>query len=182
MSVELEKVCKKNLNRAILLQNSIFPKENGTRDITNSVTNDIVSYFSLHKHWIVKVDGNDVGITGLYAYRDYPQDVWMAWFGIIKTEREKGYASIAFKKMLGKARKLGFKTLRLYTDDIENNVAVNFYNKMGMTSEIYNNSNDIHREIGNTLIFSISLDNKPIAKWDNKYLYLSEHDKLNNIK
>lgn len=30
MSVELEKVCKKNLNRAILLQNSIFPKENGT--------------------------------------------------------------------------------------------------------------------------------------------------------
>ena len=182
MGVTLEKVCKRNINRAISLQNTIFPLENGTRDITNSVTNDIASYYSLHKHWIIKADGKDVGIAGLYAYKDYPNDVWMAWFGIIKTERKKGYASITFKKMLEKCKKLGFATFRLYTDDVENNVAVSFYNKMGMTSEIYNNPNDVHREIGNTLIFSLSLTDKPVAKWNNQYLYLSDHDKLNNIK
>lgn len=182
MSITLERVCKKNIDRAVALQHSIFPQENGSRDIRNSVNNEIANYFSMQKHWIVKVDERDVGITGFYAYNDYPLDAWLAWFGIIKSERRKGYASAVFKKMLEKSKKKGYKTFRLYTDEVENSDAVCFYNKMGMTSEIYNNKKDVHREIGNTLIFSIGLGSNPVSKWDNKYLYLSEHDKLNNIK
>lgn len=51
-----------------------------------------------------------------------------------------------------------------------------------MTSEIYDNKSDEHFQIGNTLIFSKSLVNKKVKLWNNKNIYLNEHDKKNNNK
>jgi len=135
----------------------------------------------MQQYWLIKVDSKYVGVTGLYSYKEFPDDIWLAWFGILKPERRKGYATATFKKMLKKSKENGYQTLRLYTDKIENSDAVCFYKKMGMTSEIYVNPKDPHDEEGGTLIFSMSVQGNPVPNWDNKYLYLHERDERNNI-
>lgn len=180
MKTTLEALSEKNLEIGIQLQAEIFRMEPYKNDLINSLTGEIADYFSLQKHWLIKANGKYVGITGLYAYKEYPDDAWLAWFGVIESERRKGYASDVLKKMFDMAREKGFKSFRLYTDEIENSTAVKFYEHMGMTSEVYNNPKDKFRQVGDMLVFSISLNSKPVEKWNNKYMYLGEHDKRNN--
>lgn len=181
MNIVLEELSKNNLDIAMNLQHDIFPEEHGDIDFKNSITGNIVDYFSFQKHWIVKVDDRYVGITGIYSYGEYPEDAWLAWFGIIKSERRKGYASATLNKMFEIAKDLGYKHFRVYTDEIDNKDAVKFYTHMGLTSEVYDNPDDECRKVGNILVLSISIDSKPVSKWNNKFLHLGNHDKLNHI-
>ena len=179
--MNFELVNKENLNTAIKIQHNIFPLENGSQDLIESVYNNLPSYVSSKNYWLVKVDDKYVGICGLYAYNNNPKDVWLGWFGVLSSQRGKGYATQIFNFCMNEAKQLGFETLRLYTDEKDNAKAVKFYQKLDMISEVYNNPQDTHFEISQTLIFSKSLTNKPITLWNNKNLFLSEHDKRNNI-
>ena len=59
-------------------------------------------------------------------------------------------------------------------DDVEK-----LYEKIGMIKEVYDNPEDIHFEVGNTLIFSISLTNAETRLWNNKNLFLNSHEEKN---
>ena len=132
-------------------------------------------------YFLAKVDGKVVGITGIYSYKIYPKDAWLGWFGVIDKERRKGYATEIINFTIEKAKEMGFETIRLYTDEEDNKDAVKFYEKLGMQSEIYDNAEDKHFEISKTLIFSKSLTQKPLEKWDNKNLFIGVHDLENGI-
>lgn len=179
--MEFELISKENLDIAIKIQNEIFPLENGSEDYKESISGELSCHRFLLKYWLAKVDNRYVGICGLYAYKFAPKDAWLGWFGVLENERRKGYATEILNFSMQLAKKLGFETLRLYTDEIDNANAVKLYKKFGMTCEIYDNPKDVHYEIGKTLIFSKSLSTKPITLWNNKNLYLNDHDKKNNI-
>ena len=76
---------------------------------------------------------------------------------------------------------MGFENLRLYTDELDNAIAIKLYEKSGMTKEFYKNKKDQHYEVGKTVICSINLYGEKVALWNNKNLYLSLHDKHNGI-
>jgi len=171
-----------NLEIAIQIQHEIFPLENGSEDIKETINNSLPKHQFLQKYWLAKVGNKYVGICGLYAYKSAPKDAWLGWFGVIERERGKGYATQILKYSMSKAKELGFETLRLYTDEEDNSNAIKLYQKFGMISEVYNNAEDVHFEISKTLIFSKSLTDKPITLWNNKNLYLNAHDVKNTIK
>lgn len=100
MKTTLEALSEKNLEIGIQLQAEIFRMEPYKNDLINSLTGEIADYFSLQKHWLIKANGKYVGITGLYAYKEYLDDAWLAWFGVIESERRKGYTSDVLKKYL----------------------------------------------------------------------------------
>jgi len=175
-----EEVNNTNLDIAIKIQKEIFPLENGSDDLKTSITNNIPNYQFLQKYYLAKNENRVIGISGLYAYKAYPQDAWLRWFGVIDSERGKGYATQILKQSIQKAKEMGFETLRLYTDEEDNANAVKLYKKFGMVSEFYDNPDDKHFEIGKTLIFSISLNDKKVTPWNNKNLYLGLHDERNN--
>ena len=176
-----EEVNKDNIDIAIRIQNEIFPEESGAEDIRQSLNGGRNEIHAFKKYFLAKVDDNYVGISGIYSYIKYPNDAWLGWFGVLEGERRKGYATKIINHIMEEAKTLGFETLRLYTDEEDNKDAVKFYEKLGMISEVYDNPEDNHFEIGKTLIFSKSLSNAKVQMWDNKNLFLNAHDIENGI-
>ncbi len=179
-NIDFELVSKDNIEKAIKIQHEIFPLENGSEDLKETVNNSVPSHQSLQKYWLVKDNNRYIGISGLYAYKAYPKDAWLGWFGVLENERHKGYATKILEFTIHYARQLGFESLRLYTDEEDNTQAINLYKKFGMISEPYNNPEDVHFEISKTLIFSTSLTKNPTTLWNNKNLHLGAHDEKNN--
>ena len=177
--IEFEKLSRENLEIAVKIQNDIFPLENGSEDLKESISGEASAQYSLLKYWLAKIKEKYVGICGLYAYKDFPKDAWLGWFGVIEDERGKGYATNILNFSMAQAKQLGFETLRLYTDEQDNATAVKLYDKFGMKSEIYDNPDDVHFEISKTLIFSKSLTDQPTTLWNNKNLYLNAHEGKN---
>ena len=162
----------KNVKTAIEIQEKIFPLESAEDALRRAATNNIYSYLKSLKYWLVKKNGKYVGICGLYAYKSDPKDAWLGWFGVLESERKKGYGTQILSHIMQLAKELGYENFRLYTDEISNAKAVKLYESFGMIREIYNNSEDSHFQIGNTLIFSKNLLNKPTSLWNNKNLFL----------
>lgn len=75
---------------------------------------------------------------------------------------------------MDKAKELGFKNFRLYTDVVDNNIAANLYRKMGMIEEEY--VKEILRE--KYTIFSKSLILDRVEKWNNRMLFFEEQEKI----
>lgn len=174
-----EKISLQNVNTAISVQETIFPNESGKQDLLNEVNNDTAKHLNLMQHYIVKHKNCVIGIVGLYAYRIYPEDAWLGWFGILPKYRGNGFGEKTLMFAKTQALKLGFRNLRLYTDEIDNEIATKLYEKIGMEKEIYNNENDKCWHIGHILIYSIALKNKICNKWENKNLYLNLHEEIN---
>lgn len=124
------------------------------------------------------------GVTGIYSYNEYPEDAWLGWYGILPKLRNNGYGSIVFDKTVELAKSKGYKTFRLYSDETFID-AHKLYVKKGMIQEIYDNIDDkdpYEPEGLITYIFSMSLTDKPINKWNNKLLGLKEQGIKENIK
>jgi len=180
--MELVEINKNNIEDAIKIQNEIFPLEKCDEDLRGTIEGRVPDYYSLQKYWLAKENNKYIGITGLYAYKLYPEDAWLGWFGVLEEERRKGYATKIFKQTMRLAEEKGYKNFRLYTDEIDNANAVVFYEKMGMTREEYNNEKDIKFLVGKLLIFSKSINGKKLTPWNSKYIFLLEHEELNNLK
>ena len=177
--MEFEALTTENLDIAIKIQHDIFPLENGSEDIKETISGKLPSHQFLHKYWLPKINDKYIGICGIYAYKSAPKDAWLAWFGVVEDERGNGYATKILEFIMEKSKQLGFETLRLYTDEDDNANAINLYKKIGMISEEYNNPEDAHFEISRTLIYSKSLTDKPTTLWNNKNLSLHSHDLKN---
>ncbi|MBQ9791326.1 MAG: GNAT family N-acetyltransferase [Clostridia bacterium] len=177
--MKLELLNEDNIDIAINIQKEIFPLENGSEDLKEALANICPPHQFLQKYWLAKNNDKYVGICGLYAYKSAPKDAWLGWFGVIQDERRKGFGTQILSNTIQIAKNFGFHTLRLYTDEEANDTAIKLYEKIGMIREIYNNPEDVHFKIGNTLIFSKSLTNKNTTLWNNKNLFLNSHEEKN---
>ncbi len=177
--MKFEQVMAKNVEIAIGIQKEIFPLESGAEDIKEASHGICPKHQFLQKYWLAKDNDEYIGIVGLYAYKDYPKDAWLGWFGVLKQYRNKGFAKEIINFAMNKALEMGFNNLRLYTDEEENLIATKLYEKLGMIKEEYINEDDIHFQISKTLIYSISLTDKQVELWNNKNLFLNSHDEKN---
>lgn len=177
--LKYEKVTSQNINIAIKIQNRIFPLEDGFDDLNESI-NQSKKYFDVLEYYLIQNGEYYVGITGIYSHKEYPEDAWIGWFGILPMFRRKHYGLQAMEFIKNRAIELGFKTLRLYTDDKYNYVSTHLFERFGMISEIYEAEEGKYYKIGNMLIYSLSLDGKEIELWNNKNIFLEEHEMKNN--
>lgn len=173
--LKYEKLTKENLQIGLEIQAKIFPHECDNDLLTKSVEEngeliqDLMTYSAF---WLVKLRGNYIGITGLYAYEKYPHDVWMNWFGVVREFRRHGLGRKILKWTIKKAKSLKYKYFRLYTEIGDNDDAIAFYRHQGFKEEFYL----AEKEIDNFLIFSkaLHLHKRKVKKWNNRPLYLYE--------
>lgn len=170
-----ELITNDNLDIAVKVQNEIFPNENGKQNFIDSINKE--PYRKELKFWIVFNNSEPVGVIGVYSYHEYPENAWMGWYGVLTNQRGRGYGSQIFDFFENYARDNGYKYIRLYTDEEDNYEATKLYYKKGMISEEYKNKQDTIHAVSKTLIFSKSLTDEPLEKWNDKFLDLSAQEK-----
>ena len=177
-NIDYETLSEENLDIAIKIQNQIFPLENGSEDLKESLFKTSENYLYL-KYWLPKIDDEYIGICGLYVNKFAPKDVWVGWFGVLPEFQRKGYGMAILKFLEETGKELGYETIRLYSDEVKYAIAGKLYEKFGMINELYDCPDDKWFKYSNTLIYSKSLTNKPVKLWGNKNLYLGAHDAKN---
>ena len=82
--------------------------------------------------WLVKVDGKNVGLCGLFAhYENSVEELWLGWFGMVPKYRNKGIGEQVLTFMTDTAKGLGTKRLMSYVDVA--GAPLNFYYRNGFT-------------------------------------------------
>jgi predicted acetyltransferase len=182
ISISCEKVGLSNLELAIKIQKTIFPKENGSLNLKASVDKSLVenvygrNFSKSVDFWICKNEKNNhIGITGTYSYLDYPEDAWCGWYGILPENRERGYGKKLLLWTMEKAKEMGFENFRLYTDLVDNSNAVELYRKLGMVEESYT-AEDMGNE--KIIIFSKNLYSNNIEKIGHRLLSLKKQEEI----
>ncbi len=172
--MKLVLVDKSNVDLAIKIQNEIFPEEDGQEELLDTVNSGKSERMSLLKYWICYTDNIPIGICGITQYADYPDDAWLGWYGVRQGYRRNGFGRKMFYYVKQLAKQMGYKHLRLYTDEEDNKVAIITYRKYGMYEEVYNNPNDKTIFFGRTLIFSLPLGSNKFEPWNDRYIFLNE--------
>lgn len=182
--LEYELINSNNVELAIKIQEKIFPNENGAINLICSFDQELKKKFYGDQwrektyFYICKVDGIPVGITGIYVYHEYPEDGWCGWYGVLPESKGEGYGKRILTWTINKAKDMGLKNFRLYTDLISNRMAVDLYRKIGMIEEPY-----LAEDLGSDqiLIFSKSLVSDKTEKWDNKLLFLAQQEHMQEL-
>lgn len=171
-----------NYKKAIEIQNKIFPKEDGTINILASLDRDLfkkktgMDYEDDNVKYYIAYENNEaIGITGLYYYDNV--SAWLGWFGVLPDKRRKSYVKRILEKTMELAKQKGFKTMRLYTDAIENADAIKLYKKMGFVGVKYSAEELLY----DCYIYSKSLCNEKVDLWNNKKLGLSYQSQLDHL-
>lgn len=171
-----------NYKKAIEIQNKIFPNEDGTINILASLDRDLfkkktgMDYEDDNVKYYIAYDNNEaIGITGLYYFDSV--SAWLGWFGVLPDKRRKLYGKRILEKTMELARQKGFKTMRLYTDAIENADAIKLYKKMGFVGEKYSAEELLY----DCYIYSKSLCNEKVDLWNNKKLGLAYQSQLDHL-
>ena len=127
-------VDKSNVDLAIKIQNEIFPEEDGQEELLEAVKSGKSKRMSLLKYWICYSDTKPIGICGITQYADYPDDAWLGWYGVRKEHRRQGFGRKMFEYVKSLAYQMGYKHLRLYTDEQDNKIAIITYKKYEYTN------------------------------------------------
>lgn len=132
--------------------------------------------------YLIKHKGKSVGIIGLYELEEYKDVVWLNWYGVLPEYRNHGIGTHAFFKIVELARNYGKKEFRLVTYRVWNNKAQKIYRKTTQIAEEYKNKNDWQYgiNVGKAMIYSLSLVDKKISKWKNKFINLNDDIRLHN--
>lgn len=137
-----------------------------------------LTYIDDHiKYYLAQVDGNYIGITGIYYYNFDIDSAWIGWYGILKDFRNKGIGNELLKATIDLAKSNKFKYLRLYTDYLENKNAINLYESVGFIGEKYT-AEELSYDCR---IYSMSLIDRSVPLWNNKHLGLSHQSKLDQM-
>lgn len=182
--VKLELVDFINYKKAIEIQKTIFPHEDGTLNILASLDRDLfmkktgLFYEDDHvKYYIAYDEDEAIGISGTYNYGDDNTTVWLAWFGVVPEKRRKHYGEEILKQTMEIAKQKGFKVIRLYTDAVGNATAIKLYEKLGFVGEKYSAEQLPY----DCYIYSKSLNGKKVSLWNNKILGLAYQSELEQI-
>lgn len=183
--LEIKVVDFTNAMIAIDVQKRIFD-EDGTLNLLASLDRDLfmkeAGIFYPDdgvKYYLAYLDGEVVGITGLYTdpNNDFKDEMWLAWFGVLPDKQHKGYGSSILDWSMEEVKKKGKKVLRLYTDRIECANAIKLYEKAGFVGEKYN-AEELSYDC---YIYSKSLNNSPLELWNDKFLALGQQSAFENV-
>ncbi len=172
--LRFEEITKNNISVAARLQYEIFPNSSAYSVYKSKITGERKG---LYIGYIAYMEDVPVGVTGIYEIPEYPDTVWLSWFGIKKEYRKLGYGKQIFDYTIEKAKNLNKKYLRLYTFEIWNNEAQTFYKRNMDVGEYYYNDKE-NKDIfeGKPKIFSISLCDEKVELWNNKFINISEDE------
>lgn len=159
------KVTKDNIAGAIDIQQKIF-HEHMPLELLESINNEKLGLYPWSEFYLVSKDDIYIGLTGLYGYDQYPDDVFMDWYGVLPQFRRHGYGKEILFETIKMAKEKKFRTFRLYTEVGDNDAAIALYRKIKMHEEPYT------LEIGvkNMVMFSYPLTDMPLEKWKNRYI------------
>ena len=170
MEIVYEKITHENVDVAIKIQNAIFPGEDGSCNYLDAISEN--NNTKSAQCWISYFENMPIGVSGVYVYPEHPEDAWLAWYGVLESERGKGYGYQMLCDFEKYAKNNGYKNIRLYTDEISNKKAIDLYTKFGMTFEKYENEKE-SKDMSTVLIFSKNLAGNKVVPWDNKFLNLT---------
>lgn len=164
-----ERIREDNLEYAIQIQEELFPHESGRINFEESVYG--ITDF---EYYLLYLEKDCVGVIGIYSNAIDPQSAWLGWFGIREPYRRRklGSEAIGFYEEMAKAK--GYRFARLYTDEFDNDAAIEFYRSNGYTSEQYSNPEDPICYQYRMLIFSKSLTSDPLVPWNSRNMGLTE--------
>jgi len=174
-NLQFEELNKSNLKIAAKIQYEIFPKASGY-SIYKSFVNGKNEHFYIS--YLAYFEDKPVGVVGLYEMPEYQDTVWVSWFGLLKEYRHMGFGKQIFDFIKQKAKDLKKKYLRLYTYEVWNNEAQEFYKRNMDIGEYYYNDKEKHKGVfeGKPKIFSSSLCDEKVELWNNKFINISEED------
>lgn len=114
--------------------------------------------------WTTHLMGGPVsGMAMLWGYRAQPDELWLAWFGLLPVVRGRGAGTKLLDWLIALARTEGRRTLRLWTtDEAEYMTAMGLYTRRGFRAEQYP---PLPGENWNTLVFSLGLDGRIPMPW-----------------
>lgn len=179
IKLNYEKINKQNIDLAAKIQLEIFPNSSSYIKYLE----EIDCNKSLPIDFLVYYYEKPIGVIGLYELNNDKDSVWLGCFGLLKEYRKKGYGKQMLNYIINIAKEYNRKYLRLYTYEIWNEVAQNFYKKHMHYEEYYTNKDDDYYDIkyGKPKIFTYSLFGDNIKPWNNKYIGLKEDDNDHNL-
>nr|MCR5307674.1 GNAT family N-acetyltransferase [bacterium] len=101
-------------------------------------------------------------------------NAWLGFFGIKEDYRDKGYGKKSLKLTEEYAKSAGFKYMRLFTDKLDNEKAISFYEANGYSFEDYDCDKEELKDEFNVVIGSKSLCDEEVPLWDNKFINLTK--------
>ena len=167
--INLQLITEENLDYAIRVQNEIFDEYNGKNNYISSVKNSKQSQF-----FLVFEKDKCIGVTGIYSYKNDHDNAWIGFFGIKEEFRNKGLGSKVLKLTEKYAKSNGYRFIRLFTDKLDNDIAINFYKKNGYTFEDYYNEEEALKDEFNVVIGSKALLDEAVPLWDNKFINITK--------
>ena len=176
----LERITEKNIDYAIQIQEELFPGESGRTNFEESMDES-----SGYEYFLLYENGTCIGVIGIYSYPEDPNSAWLGWFGIREDFRRKKFGTTALKAFEEMAAARGYLFARLYTDAVNNDAAIAFYQANGYVSEPfyqangyvsepYQNPQDPACMKYRTVIFSKSLTSRSLEFWNNRSIHLTE--------
>ena len=176
MILKYEKISKDNIVMASRIQYKIFPNSSAYLKYLKEIQSDTSD---LPISFLVFENDFPIGVVGLYDIPEYSDTIWLSWFGVLENYRFKGYGSQIFKDIIEKAKQYNKDFLRLFTYEVWNHDAQQFYKKHMQIEEYYTNENDDQYDIkeGKCKRFGYSLCDKPIDYWNNKFIDIASDDK-----
>ena len=114
--------------------------------------------------WTAHLGASPVlGLATLYGYRAQPDELWLAWFGLVPAARGQRGGAKLLDWLIAHARAEGRRTLRLWTtDEPEYDAALRLYASRGFTAEDHP---ALPGETWRTLVLSRSLHHIPAIPW-----------------
>ena len=171
-----KEIDKDNIKIAAKLQYNIFPNSSAYSFYKSNISGKNKDFYV---GYIAYMGDEPIGVTGLYEIPGYTDTVWLSWFGIKKEYRKLGYGRKILDYTIEMAKRYNKKYLRLYTFEIWNSEAQDFYKKYMDIGEYYFNAKE-HEDIfdGKPKIFSISLCEERVDLWNNKFINISKDEDL----
>ena len=167
--LDLKLITSENLDYAVNVENEIFPEYNAKNNYIASIKNSNQSQF-----FLIFDKERCVGITGIYSYKNDSDNAWLGFFGIKEEYRDKGYGRKSLKLTEEYAKSAGFKYMRLFTDKLDNEKAIAFYEANGYSFEDYDCDKEELKNEFNVVIGSKSLHKEEVPLWDNKFINLTK--------
>lgn len=138
--LKLEPLTTENLDDALIVGKSIFSNiGDSSKELEQNYRNsliprdqwdnlgareDLTPFQSIYcsppdtlNYYVARLNGKIVGVTGLYEYKNKPDECWIGWFGIDPKHRGCGLGKELLSWTLEKARSMGKQTLWLWTSD-----------------------------------------------------------------
>ena len=176
MKLRYEKISENNIRLASKIQYEIFPNSSAYLKYLKEMQNKTLD---LPVDFLIFENDIPIGVVGLYEISKYKDTIWLSWFGVVEDYRYKGYGSQIFEDIINEAKKYNKDFLRLFTYEVWNYEAQDFYKKHMQIEEYYTNKDDDQYDInqGKCKIYGYSLCNKPIDYWNDKFIDISSDDK-----